>query len=131
VAERLERLTRRAEFLKVAGSGRKWVAPGLILQARRRDGDVPAIRLGFTASRKVGIAVLRNRARRRLRAAAAAILPAHATAGHDYVLIARGETVRRPYPALVEDLRQGLRRLGLWRDGEERTAAHKSELPAC
>ena len=131
MAERLERLTRRAEFLKVAGSGRKWVAPGLILQVRRRDGNAPAMRLGLTASRKVGIAVARNRARRRLRAAATAMLPAHATAGHDYVLIARAQTVRRPYPALVEDLRQGLRRLGLWREGEQRAAAQKSELPAC
>jgi ribonuclease P protein component len=132
VAEPIARLKRRGEFLKVAGAGRKWVAPGLILQVLRRDAESsgetvsavppspeapsPPLRLGLTASRKVGIAVQRNRARRRLRAAAAEILPLHASAGHDYVLIARAATVRRSYPALVEDLRTALRRLGVYRD---------------
>jgi len=105
------------------------VAPGVILQVLRREAPEAAaaapseepgrqvLRLGFTASRKVGIAVLRNRARRRLRAAAAAIMPVHAAPGHDYVLIARAGTVTRPYAALVEDLCTGLRRLGVYRDG--------------
>ena len=120
----IARLKRRQEFLRVAGGGRKWAAPGLILQVlghtRMSDsegsdtGAVPALRLGLTASRKVGIAVVRNRARRRLRAAAAEILPNHARAGHDYVLIARAGTVGRPYAALVEDLRTALRRLGVY-----------------
>ncbi len=119
----LPRLTRRAEFLRVAAGGRKWVAPGVILQVLRREAPEAAaaapvpLRLGFTASRKVGIAVKRNRARRRLRAAAAAILPVHAAPGHDYVLIARAGTVTRPYAALLEDLCTGLRRLGVYRNG--------------
>ena len=132
MAEPIARLKRRGEYLKVAGAGRKWVAPGLILQVLRHDTERPGetasvvapapaapsppLRLGLTASRKVGIAVQRNRARRRLRAAAAEILPVHASAGHDYVLIARAATVLRPYPALVEDLRTALRRLGVYRD---------------
>ena len=98
----LQRLTRRAEFLTVAAGRRKSVAPGLILQ-------------GFPASRKVGNAVARNRARRRLRAAAAAVLPAHAARGHDYVVIARAGTLTRPYEALLEDLAAGLKRLGVYR----------------
>jgi ribonuclease P protein component len=112
----LARLTRRAEFLRVAGTRKKWVAPGLILQAAPGDGAPPATaRVGFTASRKVGIAVVRNRARRRLKAAVAATMPLHAATGHDYVLVARAETVRRPYAALLGDLETGLQRLGLWR----------------
>jgi len=111
---RLERLTRRAEFLKVAEGRRKFVAPGLILQAGARSAE-DAPRVGFTASRKVGNAVARNRARRRLRAASAALLPGHAAPGHDYVLIARGGTLTRGYQALLDDLAEGLKRLGLYR----------------
>lgn len=112
----LARLKRRAEFLRVAGSRQKWVTPGMVLQAAPGpDAAAPETRIGFTASRKVGIAVVRNRARRRLRAAVAATMPLHAAAGHDYVLIARAETVRRPYADLVGDLEIGLKRLGLWR----------------
>jgi ribonuclease P protein component len=112
----MARLTRRAEYLRVAGSRKKWVTPGLILQAAAgADAATAAARVGFTASRKVGISVARNRARRRLKAAVAATMPLHAAVGHDYVLVARAETVRRPYAALLSDLETGLKRLGLWR----------------
>jgi len=114
----LPRLTRRAEFLRVAAARRKYVAPGLILQAAAGPGASPAEpvwRVGLTASRKVGNAVARNRARRRLRAASAEVLPAHAEAGHDYVVIARAGTLTRAYEALVGDLQEGLRRLGVYR----------------
>jgi ribonuclease P protein component len=115
----LARLKRRAEFLRVAGSRKRWVAPGFILQVAPASPAVgpalPAARIGFTASRKVGISVVRNRARRRLKAAVAATMPLHAAPGHDYVLVARGETVRRPYADLLGDLETGLKRLGLWR----------------
>jgi ribonuclease P protein component len=125
----LPRLKRRSEFLRVAGARRKAVTPGLILQAMQRSPAAPseaataaaasgteAARIGFTASRKVGNAVVRNRARRRLRAVAAEVLPLHAAPGHDYVLIARGETVVRPYPLLVEDLKKALRRVSAFRE---------------
>jgi ribonuclease P protein component len=69
------------------------------------------MRVGFTASRKVGNAVARNRAKRRLRAAAAAILPKVGRPGTDYVLIARAATASRPFAALVSDLAAGLRRV--------------------
>ena len=108
------RLTRRAEFLKVASGRRKSVAPGLILQALPQQADA-ALRVGFTASRKVGNAVARNRARRRLRAAVAQVLPAHAAVGHDYVVIARHETLERPFADLLSDLAAGLKRLGVYR----------------
>lgn len=64
--------------------------------------------MGFTASRKVGSAVMRNRAKRRLRAAAAEILPLLGREGHDYVLVAKVATLSRPYVALVADLTKAL-----------------------
>lgn len=117
----LGRLKRRAEFLRVAGAGRKSVTPGLILQvAPQPDDDVSpagdALRVGFTASRKVGIAVERNRARRRLRAAVQQVMALHAAPGRDYVLVARAGTVRRPFAALVGDLEAALRQAGAYRE---------------
>jgi len=85
--------------------------PGLVLQTRdRADGET--LRVGFTASRKVGGAVQRNRAKRRLRAAAEQVLGSKGRAAHDYVLIARAETVRRPFPLLLDDLDRALQRIG-------------------
>lgn len=90
--------------------------PGLVLQAlRRSDGD-GAARVGLTASRRVGNAVRRNRARRRLRALAEKVIPLHAKCGHDYVMIARAETADRPFAALVEDLESAMKRLNVWQD---------------
>lgn len=124
------RLKRRAEFLQVAAANRKWVAPGLILQVRRQpephasptEAAAPvavaeAVRVGFTASRKVGNAVKRNRARRRLRAVAEQVLP-HATPGNDFVLIARAATIDRDFDALRNDLVAGLKRLKLYRQDD-------------
>ena len=117
------RLKTRPEFLRAAAAGRKWAAPGLVLQGRSRradrTGDDTAeddaaeqeIRFGLTASRKVGGAVVRNRARRRLRAVASEVLPAAGSAGWDYVLIARAGTLRRPYRDLVGDLRLAIERV--------------------
>ncbi len=120
------RLKRRAEFLQVAAANRKWVAPGLILQVRRQPSTesqndaapiaarLEPVRVGFTASRKVGNAVARNRARRRLRSVAREVLT-HAEPGNDFVLIARPATLDRDYQALVGDLVAGLKRLKLYR----------------
>jgi ribonuclease P protein component len=90
------------------------VRPGLILQAAPQPGSGDAaarLRVGYTASRRVGNAVARNRAKRRLRAAAAALLPRHGTDGMDYVLIARAGTGTRPYAELLADLQGALRQL--------------------
>ena len=75
------------------------------------SGCIALVRVGFTASRKVGNAVTRNRAKRRLRSAAASILLGKGRPGTDYVLIARASTVDRPYDALVTDLEVALRRV--------------------
>lgn len=118
----LPHIKRRADYVRIARQGRSWTTPGLVLQYMRRDTVDPptseltsSIRVGITASRKVGGAVERNRARRRLRAAARAVLAEHGSDGCDYVLIGRSATVRRPFADLLADLTQALKRLGAFR----------------
>lgn len=115
----LATLRKRREFLAVAAGRRKWAAPGLIVQVHRRapaaDADTAA-RVGFTVTKKLGNAVVRNRIRRRLRAAAAVVLPEAAAPGHDYVLIGRAGSLARPFALLVADLAAALDRLGPRRD---------------
>lgn len=107
-----QRLLRRADYLRVAAGSRQ-PAPGFLLQARARLDDPAAPpRLGITCSRKLGNAVMRNRARRRLRALARAWFAAGARPGWDYVLVGRpGATVSRPFALLAEDLARALARL--------------------
>ncbi len=113
------RLKRRSEFLRVAGTRKKWVTPGLILQIRNcDDGEIP-VRAGFTVSRKVGNAVERNRAKRRLRAAAREVLADFARGGNELVIIGRRKTLNRPFQALVKDLKTALKRLGAYRNGTQ------------
>ncbi len=107
-------LRRRADFL-AAARARRAGTPGFLLQARRREAaeaDPDTARMGFTCSRKVGNAVARNRAKRRLRAIAREVLPEAGRPGWDYVLVGRaGATAERPYPLLVADLRHALGRV--------------------
>lgn len=114
---RLPRLTRRGEFLRVAGRGRKAARPGLVLQALATSGGGPP-RLGFTATKKIGGAVVRNRAKRRLREAARLTLSADAPPGWDLVLVARDATATRPFARLLGDLRGALRQAGVPAAGE-------------
>ncbi len=106
------RLKRRAEFVRVAAKGRKVPMPGLVLQALPR-GDAGPVRLGFTVTKKVGNAVIRNRTRRRLKEAARLLLGEHRIAGADLVLVGRDATRTRPFAELTEDLRRALARAGL------------------
>ena len=106
------RLTRRAEFLRAATKGRKAALPGVVLQALPRDDQAPA-RLGFTVTRKIGNAVIRNRTRRRLREAARLVLAEQPVSGVDVVLIGRAATRGRDFKALQDDLRRALIRAGL------------------
>jgi ribonuclease P protein component len=122
---RIGRLLRRSDFLRVAASRQSCSTAGLVVQiapapvAAPGDASASVPRVGYTASRKVGGAVERNRAKRRMRAAAAAVFPAHAALGNDYVLIARTATLARPFTALCGDLEASLRRLGAWRQPAE------------
>lgn len=106
------RLTRRAEFLQVAATGQRIATHGMVLQIRRRDDTAPA-RLGFTVTKKVGNAVVRNRTRRRLKEAARLLLRETQVRGADLVLIGRDSTRSRPFAELTDDLRRSLRRSGL------------------
>ena len=108
----LNTLSKRADFLRAARA-RKQAMPGVIVQARKRAVDeASGIRVGFTCSKKVGNAVARNRAKRRLREVARLILPEHGRPGWDYVLIGRaGATAERAFTALQDDLRKALNKI--------------------
>jgi len=104
--------------------------PGVVVQALPRDADPDGEpRLGITVSRKVGKAVQRNRARRRLRAAAREVLPVEGAAGMDYVVIGRKATLDRAYPDLRGDLRTAVRKLNA-RAARGRRAATANAAPS-
>lgn len=110
---RLGRLKQRADFLRVAAARAKYAAPGVVLQIARCPVDAATglgIRLGFTASRKVGNAVQRNRVRRRLKAAADQVMPLVARPGFDYVLIGRDATLTREFADLKSDIELAVRK---------------------
>ncbi len=114
MATGLVRLKTRADFLRVAAGRRRAARPAFLLQAAScppAERSLVAVRVGFTASRKVGNAVVRNRAKRRLRAAAAEVLARAGRPGTDYVLIARTATGERPYAEIVGDLEAALRQV--------------------
>jgi len=116
----LIRLKTRGDFLRVAAGRGRAVRPGMVVQAAPQPGGVDTgLRVGFTASKRVGNAVARNRAKRRLRAAASAVLPRCGNAGTDYVLIARAGTGARQYADLLADLEGALRQLARPRRGGE------------
>jgi ribonuclease P protein component len=105
------RLTRRAEFLRAASRGRKAARPGLVLQALAQPGA--PLRVGFTATKKLGGAVVRNRSKRRLREAIRLTVGETPITGYDLVLIAREATATRPWDQLLGDLRGALRQVGV------------------
>jgi ribonuclease P protein component len=103
----IERMQRRAEFL-AAARGASCARGAVVVQALDRSATRAQIRAGFTATRKVGGAVVRNRAKRRLREAARLTLPLLGKPGFDYVFIARGGTTARPWSRLLDDVKSAL-----------------------
>jgi ribonuclease P protein component len=85
--------------------------PGFVLLVRPRGDGSPDKRIGYTVSRKVGNAVIRNRMKRRFRALARELLPAHGFPGSDHVLIGRGSGIERPFAVLREELVKALRKV--------------------
>ena len=129
----LARLVHRRQFLRVARSGHKCAMPGLIVQAARQPGSDRSghARIGFTVTKKVGNAVVRNRTKRRLRAAAQTIMPPYASAPIDYVLIGRHTTATRPWPLLLQDLETALQRVQIDKDSKQtENAPRQSRRPA-
>jgi ribonuclease P protein component len=108
----LGRLPNRRDFLRVQ-AGRRCAMPGFVLQVAPVPADlaIPAIRVGFTVSRKVGNAVIRNRVRRRLREAARQVIPGQARTDLDYVLVGRQAAIARDFAALRQELFDALKRL--------------------
>ncbi|HMH64178.1 MAG TPA: ribonuclease P protein component [Rhizomicrobium sp.] len=107
----VDHLKKRADFLRAARGIRR-VEGAITLEtcATPEPEALPGrLRVGFTASKKVGNAVIRNRAKRRLRAAARELLPLLGREGHDYVLVARGTCAARPFPALLSDITTALK----------------------
>ena len=102
----IERMRTRAQFV-AAAKGRSASRGAVVVQTLPRE-EQGGIRAGFTATRKVGGAVVRNRAKRRLREAARLLLPLHGVSGRDYVFIARGGTATRAWARLLDDVKSAL-----------------------
>lgn len=110
----LSRLKKRQDFLRLTRLNAKWVSPAFVLQIAptpKEDTVSSFIRLGFTASRKVGNAIKRNRCKRRLRALSDAIFPLYGKERHDYVLIARHGCLIRNFDQMKEDLAEALQNI--------------------
>ena len=118
----IERLKKRADFLACAQAP-SCARGAVVVQARPRGDERPLVRAGFTATKRIGGAVERNRAKRRMREAARLLLPGLAHPGYDYVFIARGGATTRPWVRLLDDVKSALIRLAAERDGRARDPA--------
>lgn len=107
---KLGKLKKRSEFLYVR-NGRYQAKPGIVIQMRAQAEPTDIINVGFTATKKIGNAVVRNRCKRRMRELARELLPLHGKPGHDYVFIARATTAKAPWPDLHKDVEKALLRL--------------------
>lgn len=126
---KIERLRKRPDFLAAARAF-SCARGAVVVQARDRADDAPLVRVGFTATRKVGGAVVRNRAKRRMRAAAHEVLPSLARPGFDYVLIARSGAPARAWPRLLDDVKSALISLATESDRQARPSATATPPPA-
>ena len=107
----VQTLRQRREFLRIRG-GSRWSSAAFVIETRRRpneDAQTPdKPRIGYTVTKRIGNAVVRNRIKRRFRAAAASLRCGELRPGYDYVLIARSGALKRPFVDLTNDLREGL-----------------------
>jgi ribonuclease P protein component len=105
-----ETFRRRAEFLRLAARGRKLSRPGFLMQALVQPDEAP-VRVGYTATKKIGNAVQRNRARRRMREAVRLTFAARPVCGAELVLVCRKETATLPFATLCASLESALTEL--------------------
>ena len=112
-SNRLTRIVKRSDYLRVKQRGTSVAEPGVVIQAApvANSSSYPQPRVGFTVSKRVGNAVKRNRARRRLKSIASDVLPNEGFQAWDYVFIGRLVTLNRPYDLLLEDARSALRKI--------------------
>jgi ribonuclease P protein component len=106
-AQRLATISKRADFL-AANGGRRASTPGFILLVRDREDRDPSMRVGFTVTKKIGGAVVRNRMKRRFRALAREIVPIKGVPGSDHVMIGRARGVEREFDLLRSELTKAL-----------------------
>jgi ribonuclease P protein component len=105
-------LKKRSDFLRVAGLRKKWISKAMVVQVAAKPDDLKdGIRVGYTASKKVGNAILRNKAKRRLREVVKEVMATDAKLNYDYVIIARKEITEHPFNELIRDLKWCLRKL--------------------
>jgi ribonuclease P protein component len=109
-AQRLVTLRKRADFV-AANRGKRAATPGFVLLVRDRKDADPAIRVGFTVTKKIGGAVVRNRMKRRFRALAREVVPAQGFIGADHVMVGRSGGIERDFALLRSDLSAALDRL--------------------
>lgn len=100
-------LKKRADFLSLR-KGKSVGTGAFLLASRSRNDDDSGFRVGFTVTKKLGNAVVRNRIRRRLKEAACQVFPDHGVSGHDYVFIARKGALTRPFTELLDDMKRSL-----------------------
>jgi ribonuclease P protein component len=112
------RLTKRSQFLALRARDHAYVTPFFILQHAPIQElesvltlDVNECAVGFTATKRLGNAVVRNRIKRRLRALVQQSFPDHAKSGYGYVFIARTGCDRAPYAELVQHATRALKRI--------------------
>ncbi|MCL2474508.1 MAG: ribonuclease P protein component [Alphaproteobacteria bacterium] len=110
---RLESLRRRADFIDISNSGKRWVSKYFILQIRENQepvNDSSVVRYGITATKKIGNAVVRNRSKRRLRVLAREFV-SKLNPQHDYVFVARTETPSCEFSDMKTEIQKAIKRL--------------------
>lgn len=116
----LPRLKARSEFVNVNQNGQKAATSGLVLLIVPNSEKI--IRVGFTVTRKVGNAVVRNRIKRRFRALAEDVIAPYGKTGYDYVIIGKHSSVKRPYGLLIKDLKYALHSLHVFQEDSSATS---------